>query len=177
MSTLNADSAWRRPVAGVSLFRARGRALATSLVMLALCGCDSGPKPPIDPVLPQGDSPEAKLERVIGRLKFALRAAESAGDYGVVSKRESRYRLIPPSDKEPRPTAEVTIHTTVSLTAPEKIAADETAAGDGKESTAPAPKREKEVFLLVYDNDKWEMPTKPESETLQLCFESALRDE
>jgi hypothetical protein len=110
----------------------------------------------------------------MSRLKFALQSAEGAGDYGVVSKRESRYRLIPPSEKESRPTAEVTIFTTVSLSEAAKQQA--VGAGDAEEA-APKPKQEKEVFLLVYNNDQWELPKKPESETLQICFDSALRDE
>jgi hypothetical protein len=151
--------------------------LAAALAAIALSGCDGGRQlPPIAPPLPEGDSYEAKLERVKSRLKFALSSAKGAGDYGVVSKRESHVRLIPPSEKEPRPTAEVTIFTMVSLADQAKRQAASAGAAD-PEQTAPEPKEEKEVFLLVYDNDQWELPKKPQSETLQICFESALRDE
>jgi hypothetical protein len=177
MSTTSEASISRPPVARSSLFHSRRCALAAAVVAVALSGCDGGPQPsPVEAVLPQGDSHEAKLERVMSRLKFALSSAEGAGDYGVVSKRQSRYRLIPPSEKEPRPTAEVTVLTMVSLSDEAKQRAARPGADDAEE-TAPEPKEEKEVFLLVYDNDKWELPKKPESETLQICFDSALRDE
>jgi hypothetical protein len=52
---------------------------------------------------------------------------------------------------------------------------------EGKEqkqaSKVPAPTRESEVFTLVYENDRWELPKEPASETLQISFESALDDE
>ena len=176
MSTTTA-AAWPFPVARPKPLPTSCRALAAALVAAALSGCGDAPKPMlVDPVLPVGDSHEAKLKRVMSRLKFALRSAESAGDFGVVSKRQSRYRLISPSEKEPRPTAEVTIFTMVSLSEEAKRQAVRDAAADPEE-TAPKPKQEKEVFLLVYDNDQWKLPKKPESETLQICFDSALREE
>ena len=61
---------------------------------------------------PRDDSPESKLERVMERLKFALHAAQAPANTGVVSNRECSYRLVPPSDKESRYTADVTIETT-----------------------------------------------------------------
>jgi hypothetical protein len=147
-----------------------------ALVVVAFVGCDTEPKPRIDAALPQGNSPEAKLERVIERLKFALKSAQGAADYGVVSTRDLRHRLIPPTEKESRPTAEVTILTTITLSNGAETAAAG-ADGEAEENPPPEPTTEKEVFLLVYENGKWDLPNKPKSETLQLCFESALREE
>jgi hypothetical protein len=128
------------------------------------------------PIAPRDNSPESKLARVIERLKFGLSAAQGAANYGVSSKRECSYRLVPPSGKESNYTADVTIVTTLALTDAESKEAAADPTGASGEPAAPKPTHERQKFKLVYKNDRWELRGKPNSETLQLCFESALKD-
>lgn len=155
--------------------------LLAAALTLAI-GCDRRTAaPPTTPVPPKGDTPEAKLERVIQRLEFALGAAQGSADFGVKSERACQHKLIAPTDAEPRYTAEVIVATRRRVTAangkaPAAAAPQE---GEGKEKAGtPSPSNvETEKFLLVYDNDRWTLPEKPESETLRLCFDSALAEE
>jgi len=153
------------------------------LLAALLAGCDRPSPPPIAPIPPKGNTPEAKLERVIQRLEFALDSAKGSPDFGVKSERDSQHRLIPPSDDEPRYTAEVIIATQRTVTAANGGKAPANAQGKGEKADAKAerPKAtsnvETEKFLLVYEDDRWTLPEEPESETLRICFESALKEE
>ncbi len=140
-------------------------------------------------VLPQGDSPEVKLKRVMERLKFALHAAQGSPGFGVASQRECQYQLIPPSTDEPRYTAEVTIQTRVVVAdqgaksaakSPPKgkdAAATPKTDASAVEGPQSATSVDKDKFLLVYEHDRWTLPQKPDSQTLQICFDSALAEE
>lgn len=154
------------------MFSFRVGALAAAVLFL---GCQKPSRPQV-PLPPKGDTPEAKLERVINQLKFALDAAQGSPEFGVASQRDCTYRLIPPSADEKRVTAQVSVTTRRSVTA-------ESASGKAKgpaagttavEPAAPPIPVEKEAVLLVYDGNRWSAPEMPESETLKLCFEAAL---
>lgn len=153
--------------------------LAAALALAVGCGRPA-PPPVTMAYPPKGDTPEARLERVMQRLEFALSSAQGSPEFGVKSQREFRHRLIPPSDDEPRPTAEVTIETRRLVTAnkgPKQTAPPPEGAAAEPAGPRTATNVEREKFLLVYDNDRWDLPIKPESETLKICFDSALADE
>ncbi len=152
--------------------------LLAAALTLAL-GCERRvAAPPTTPVPPKGDTPEAKLERVIQRLEFALDAAQGSADFGVTSDRACQHKLIAPTDGEPRYTAEVIVATRRTVTAANGKAPAPSAPKEANGKDQPATSNlETEKFLLVYENDRWTLPEKPESETLRLCFESALAEE
>jgi hypothetical protein len=180
-----------------SLLAARPRSIINSPRRLpAVCGClavlalalamgceHPVAKPPVA-LPPKGDTPEAKLERVIERLKFALGQAKGSPDLGVHSQRDCKYRLIPPSTDERRYTAEVTIQTRVVVaengaTSAAKLPPKPPEGAPPAAADAPnsATSVDRDKFLLVYDNDRWNLPEKPDSQTLQICFDSALAEE
>lgn len=166
-----------------------GRCFLLAALALAI-GCERpAPAPvPTATILPKGDTPEAKLDRVLQRLDFALQAAQGSPNFGVKSDRSFQHRLIPPSKDEPRYTAEVDIETRRLVIAkngpkpPAPAPKDKAKAKAGDESADPARPQsatniEREKFLLVYDKDRWTLPVEPESETLKICFDSALKEE
>jgi hypothetical protein len=61
------------------------------------------------------ETPEAKLEVAMERLRSAMIDAAAAQGSGVVSQRKSSYRLIPPVEEHGQYKAEVTIQTVVAL--------------------------------------------------------------
>jgi hypothetical protein len=187
--TLPRPSAYRpRPVVNSPRRRSTVRSCLGCLALALAMGCEHPSKPPVV-LAPKGDTPEAKLARVMERLKFALHSAQGAPGFGVASQRDCQYRLIPPSTDEPRYTAEISIETRVIVAdkgpkpapkAPPKP--PEGAAPIGKMASADdgpnsATSVDQDKFLLVYEHDRWSLPTKPDSQTLQICFDSALAEE
>jgi len=123
------------------------------------------------------DSPKAKLQRVMTRLRSALVDAQAAEGVGVESQRKSSYRLIPPTDDEPNYTAEVTIVTQARLADAGAAAAAGDAESTGANHLAPEdtkPQQKRETFTLVYKGDRWKLRKQPKGETEKILFEYAL---
>jgi hypothetical protein len=79
-----------------------------------ISGCKESSPPNAVPMLP-ANTPEAKLEEVMARLRTAVVDAAAAQGSGVVSQRKVSHRLIPPTDGQDSYKAEITIRTTVAL--------------------------------------------------------------
>lgn len=172
---------------------------AVTASVSAGCNRTSAPSLPEFPVEPA----EADFERVTQRLESALADAQPAAGSGIVSRRECRYRLIPPSSAEDDYEAEVTIETTVRLLKPNiparpqpKAAADSpeeiiAAAQAADKLAAPTPRevaeqeaakivessetRSEETYRLTYKNDRWRLVEPPEEPIERLVLEYALR--
>lgn len=139
--------------------------------VLLVAGCESQVGEPIAaPVAPP--SPQAQLENVELRLEEALEHARAASGSGVTSVRRCKFRLIEPTDKESRYTADVVIQTSVSLVPEPK------AKPIGGATDEPVVE-EKRFFKLVYEHERWELAEPPVEEltdTERICFQSALSD-
>jgi len=127
------------------------------------------------------NSKVGKLERVMERLKEALAAAQPAAGSGVESERKYSYRLIRPENEQSDFKAEVTIVTRTKLAITDAATA---AKSGGPVATGPSkqpasaesrkPLQKKEVFVLVYEGDRWKLLTEPEGEVERSVFEYAL---
>jgi hypothetical protein len=139
--------------------------------VLIVAGCESPVGEPVAaPATPP--TPRAQLENVEHRLEEALEHARAASGSGVTSMRRCKFRLIEPTDKESRYTADVVIQTSVSL-APEPQAKP---IGDVTDEPVVEEKR---FFKLVYEHERWELAEPPVEEltdTERICFQSALSD-
>jgi hypothetical protein len=138
--------------------------------VLIVTGCET---PVAEPVAATATppSPQAQLENVQHRLEDALEHARAASGSGVTSVRRCKFRLIEPTDKESRFTADVVIQTSVSL----DIEPQATPIGGAAEE----PVEDKRFFKLVYEHDRWELAEPPVEEltdTERICFQSALSD-
>ena len=156
-------------------------------------GCDTASKAPgtAVAVTPAPTTPQSKLERAMERLRVALLDAQAAAGSGVVSERESDYRLIPPEDEKGKYEAEVTIRTTIALAKapaaiikPEEIVEDELVEGGEivpdngvtRKAAAQSKSVQTDVYRLAYEGDRWKLITEPKGETEQLLFEYALEE-
>lgn len=91
-------------------------ALLVTIAACGLNGCKQADSPSAVPV--SDDSPEAKLDEIMNRLRTAAADASAAAGSGVVSQRTVSHRLIPPSGDQDKYRAEITIKTTVALAQP-----------------------------------------------------------
>lgn len=161
-------------------------ALAVACLAVAV-GCESS-KHVAAPIDPEPPTPEEQLEHVIERLKYALDTAQASSASGVMSDRTCKYQLLDRTEENPRRRAEVTITTRRGLTvlpaAPkEKPKPKKSALGDGALDVPPSvaaelpePTVDEAKFVLEYGDDRWQLTTKPESNTLAVCWEFALRE-
>lgn len=85
--------------------------LGTILIpVIALClGC--GPEMPAPPPKVFGSSAEEDFDWAMERMKHAMEMFRPSSSLGLSVKRELDYELIPPSEKQPKFTARVTIST------------------------------------------------------------------
>ena len=149
--------------------------LLAAALTLALAATVAPPRPRTTPVPPKGDTPEAKLERVIQRLEFALDAAQGSPDFGVksdalphrlIAADRRRAALHRGGDRSDAPYGDRGQRQGARRRGPFHQAA-EAAATTKAAGPQSATNVETEKFLLVYDNDRWTLPEKPESETLR----------
>jgi hypothetical protein len=148
------------------------------------------------------NTPQGKLELVMARLKSALAGARSPAT-GVVSRRQVDYRIVNAADDSSPLTAEVTILTSTSLRIGQTTQAVRRAQADLARKKAqdysPQPPdakspddrpadakevarsivdqrktEERQSYTLLYENDRWTMPEKPQGEKEQLLFKYAL---
>ncbi|HMO86938.1 MAG TPA: hypothetical protein PKC18_18680 [Lacipirellulaceae bacterium] len=151
-------------------------ARATLAALWLAVGCDS-PSTPEQPQSQAPPSPEQRLKNAMSRLQNALDHAKAAASSGVRSERTFTYQLIEPGAEDARPTAEVFIETSVSLRPQRHGSAPVLGqTEEGEEKTAEV---DRQRFLLVYDEERWELAEPPDeelTETERICFQYALSD-